>query len=136
MGVDIIEVREGYAKASIAINLNHLNLHNTVHGGVIFSLADTVFALASNSYGKVAVALQADIKYFKGVSSGVLIAEAKEDFRSERIGSYTIEIKTEDSLVALFNGIVYIKKSSWKILVNYKIRVKEEKYNVFILIVK
>jgi len=106
LGVDIIEVREGYAKASIAINLNHLNLHNTVHGGVIFSLADTVFALASNSYGK------ADIKYFKGVSSGVLIAEAKEDFRSERIGSYTIEIKTEDSLVALFNGIVYIKKSS------------------------
>jgi acyl-CoA thioesterase len=59
VGIELIEAHNGYAKASLAIKEHHLNGVGRVHGGVIFTLADLAFAAASNSQGRVAVAISA-----------------------------------------------------------------------------
>ncbi|HOJ49884.1 MAG TPA: hotdog fold thioesterase [Spirochaetota bacterium] len=111
LGIKIVEVREGYAKGHMEIKDYHFNLHNTCHGGAIFSFADSIFAAASNSYSDIrAVALEANIQFFKPVKNGILIGEAKENFITDKIGSYTINIFQDNTLIALFNGIVYRKK--------------------------
>jgi acyl-CoA thioesterase len=112
LGVEVCRWREGYAKAKLKLNHNHLNSVNTVHGGVIFSLADSAFSVASNSHGSVAVAIQVCISYFKAVSSGTLYAEAKEVSRNPKLATYLIEV-TDDtgSLLGLFQGTVYRKSA-------------------------
>jgi acyl-CoA thioesterase len=112
LGVEICEWGEGTARAKLELNKNHLNSVNTVHGGVLFSLADSAFSVASNSHGTVAVAIQVCISYFKAVSSGTLYAEAKEVSRNPKLATYLIEV-TDDTgfLVGLFQGTVYRKSA-------------------------
>ena len=112
LGVEICEWGEGYAKARLELGEEHLNSVSTVHGGVLFSLADSVFSVASNSHGTVAVAIQVCISYFKAVSSGTIYAEAKEVSRNPKLATYLIEV-TDDSgsLLGLFQGTVYRKSS-------------------------
>ena len=111
LGVELLEASEGRAKARLEIRPHHLNSHAIVHGGVLFGLADVVFAVASNSYGIAAVAIHADISYFKAATEGFLTAEAKELSRSAKLASYIINI-TDDKgiLVAAFQGMVYRKE--------------------------
>ncbi|MBN1698507.1 MAG: hotdog fold thioesterase [Spirochaetales bacterium] len=112
-GIRLIEADEGYAKASMDITKDHLNSAGTVHGGVLFTLADFVFAVACNSYGTVAVAVHASISYFKAVTEGTLSATAREVSLSRKLSSYTIEVKDSGGgLVALFQGMAYRKKDA------------------------
>jgi acyl-CoA thioesterase len=112
LGVEIVECAEGAARAKLELAENHLNSVNTVHGGVLFSLADSVFSAASNSHGTVAVAIQVCISYFKAVSSGTLYAEAKEVSRNPKLATYLIEVTDDNgSLLALFQGTVYRKST-------------------------
>lgn len=111
LGVELLEVSEGRARARMEIKDHHLNAVGTVHGGVIFALGDVIFGIASNSHGNVAVALNVSISYLKAVSSGTLFAEATELSKNAKIGSYTIRISNEnDDLIAVFQGMVYRKK--------------------------
>ena len=110
LGAEILAWSEGYAKAKLELNENHLNSVNTVHGGVLFSLADAVFSVASNSHGHVAVAIQVCISYFTAVSSGTLFAEAREVSRNPKLATYLIEVTDGNgSLLAMFQGTVYRK---------------------------
>jgi len=110
-GIKLLEVSEGRAKAMLEITENHLNSAGTVHGGVIFTLADFAFEVASNSYGTLAVAINAQISFFKAVSAGVLYAEAKEVSLHPKLASYTIDVTNETGeLIASFQGMVYRKK--------------------------
>ena len=110
-GIKLLDVSEGRAKAMLEITDNHLNSAGTVHGGVIFTLADFAFEVASNSYGTLAVAINAQISFFKAVSAGVLYAEAKELSLHPKLASYTIDVTNETGeLIASFQGMVYRKK--------------------------
>lgn len=112
LGAEILEWSEGYAKAKLELNENHLNSVNTAHGGVLFSLADSAFSVASNSHGNVAVAIQVCISYFKAVSNGTLFAEAREVSRTAKLATYAIEVTDgTGSLLALFQGTVYRKSA-------------------------
>jgi acyl-CoA thioesterase len=112
LGVEICRWSEGYAKAKLELNDNHLNSVNTVHGGVLFSLADSAFSVASNSHGTVAVAIQVCISYFKAVSRGTLYAVAREVFRNPKLATYLIEVTDDDgALLGLFQGTVYRKSA-------------------------
>ena len=111
LNVKLIEVREGYAKIEMTVREDMLNAAGVCQGGAIFSFADFAFALASNSYGKVALATNANINFanpaFKGEK---LTAEAVEMNRTRRTGLYRIEVRKENGqLVALFTGQVFIK---------------------------
>ncbi len=103
------EVREGYALVEISVNDSALNAAGVCQGGVIFSLADFAFAVASNSYGNIALATSANINFMKPALKGEkLIAEAKEVNRSKRVGVYEVIVRKEDgTAVALFVGQAY-----------------------------
>lgn len=112
-GVELLEVSEGRAKARLDIKEDHLNGVGIVHGGALFTLADLVFAAASNSYGTVAVAINVNISYMKAVKDGTLFAEATEVSRNPKLATYSIPVTTENGeLVATFQGIAYRKKDA------------------------
>lgn len=110
-GIELLEVDPGFARARMQIEPFHFNGAKTVHGGAIFTLADFAFAVASNSHGTIAMGINTSISYVKAVLGGTLYAEAEEQSRSHKLATYTVNI-TDDSgdLVALFQGMVYLKK--------------------------
>lgn len=111
VGIELLEVSEGSARARMEIKDHHLNSVNIVHGAAIFSLADLVFSVASNSHGTVAVAVNVNITFMKAASTGTLFAEATEVSRNPKLASYTIRVTDEaGELIALFQGMVYRKK--------------------------
>ena len=117
VGIELLEASEGSARASLEIKDHHLNAVGIVHGAAIFTLADLVFAVASNSHGNVALAVNASISFLKAASSGTLFAEATEVSRNSKLASYTIRVTDEsDDLIAIFQGMVYRKKDK----INYE----------------
>jgi acyl-CoA thioesterase len=109
-GIRLVSVSPGKAVVRMDIGELHRNSHGTVHGGAIFTLADTAFALASNSHGVPAAAINASITYMKAAREGALTAVAEEFARNPRLATYMVTItdQTQDR-VALFQGMVYRK---------------------------
>lgn len=109
-GVEIIEVKKGYCKAQLKISKKHLNAANVVQGGAIFTLADFAFGAASNSHGQLALAINANITFLKGVSKGILYATATELDHPKKLGAYDVIVTNEkDEIIARFNGLAYRK---------------------------
>ncbi|WP_423128838.1 PaaI family thioesterase [Gaoshiqia sp. Z1-71] len=109
-GVEIVEAGAGYCKAKLEIEDKHLNAAHVVQGGAIFTLADLAFAVASNSRGQLALAVNVNISFLKGKSSGTLYATATELADPKRIGAYDVLVTDEaGELIARFNGLVYRK---------------------------
>lgn len=111
LGMKLEKLDRGYAKVSLVLKKSFCNFLGYIHGGLIFSLADQAFAAASNSKGVVSLALQMNINYLKAPSVGdTLIAEAKEEGLSSRIGFYQIQVvNSSQELIAKAQGIVYRK---------------------------
>ena len=109
-GIELIEVSPGKARVKMEVREQHMNSHRTVHGGAIFTLADTAFALASNSHGIPAAAINAHISYLTAARSGILYAEAEEFTRNPKLASYTVQVTDENGeRIAIFQGMVYRK---------------------------
>jgi acyl-CoA thioesterase len=110
-GIEIIEAKEGYCKARLKIEEKHLNAANVVQGGAIFTLADLAFAVASNSHGQLALAVNVNITFLKSVTEGILYATATELGNPKRLGAYDVIVTDEENeIIARFNGLVYRKK--------------------------
>ena len=91
MGVQVLEVREGYSCVKMSIRKEMVNGFGIVHGGIPFSLADTAFAFACNNRNNLSVALDVTITFTKAVNVGdVLTAEAKEFHNGRSTGVYQI----------------------------------------------
>ncbi len=113
LGVEMLEYSAGKAKARMELKSYHLNSAGTAHGGAIFSLADAVFSVASNSHGSLAMAINVSISFFKSAKSGMLIAEGREVSLNPKLATYLIDVKDEaGNAIALFQGTVYRKKES------------------------
>ncbi|HOI47731.1 MAG TPA: PaaI family thioesterase [Prolixibacteraceae bacterium] len=112
-GIKLVEAAPGYAKARMKISPEHLNSVGVLHGGALFTLADFTFAVASNAHGKVALAIDAEISFFKSVSAGTLTAVAKEISLHSKLGTYLVDIFNEKGeLLANFKGTVYRKNET------------------------
>ena len=99
-GVELVEVAPGRAVATMTVTPTMLNGHGIAHGGFVFLLADTTFALACNSYGERAVAAGCDIVYLAPALAGdVLVAEATERVRQGRNGLYDVAVHRADGTV-------------------------------------
>lgn len=109
LGAKVVEVSAGYAKVALKVQEKHLNALNVCQGGVIFTLADLAFALASNSHGKVAVALDVSITYLKSVLEGEeIFAEAREVHLGNRTATYIMTVKnSREEMVAIAKGTVF-----------------------------
>ena len=109
-GIELIESGNGSARVKMNVNESHRNSHGTVHGGAIFTLADAAFALASNSHGIPAAAINAHISYMKAASTGPLFAEAEEFSLNPRLATYTVKVTDNmGDKIAIFQGMVYRK---------------------------
>lgn len=99
----------GSCRISMNVGDDHLNAAKLCHGAVIFALADVAFALASNSHGKMALALEASINYFRPVKPGSIIyAVARERHGGRRTGFFEVEIiDQEERLVASFKATAF-----------------------------
>jgi acyl-CoA thioesterase len=106
LGVQIIAVRPGYAKLSMQVCADMLNGHGMMHGGLIFTLADSAFAFACNSHNLNTVAAGCSIEFLRpGKLGEMLIAEARETLLQGRHGIYDVTVTGQDgTLVAVFRG--------------------------------
>ena len=109
LGIELIEISEGYSKIKMSIRNEMVNGFGIVHGGVTFSLADSAFAFACNNRNNLSVALDTSINFIKPVHVGdVLIAEAKEIHNGKSTGLYQISIVNQhNNTVALFKGTCF-----------------------------
>lgn len=113
VGIELLDVEAGKAWAKLDIAPHHLNGVKTVHGGVIFTLADFAFAVASNSHGKIAMGINTSTSFIRAVSGGTLFAEADEIAINHKLATYQVRVTDQDNdLVAQFQGTVYRKKDS------------------------
>jgi acyl-CoA thioesterase len=109
MGVEVLDVKEGYSKIKMTIRKEMVNGFGIVHGGLPFSLADSAFAFACNNRNNLSVALDVTITFTKAVNVGnVLTAEAKEIHNGRSTGVYLISVFNQDNeQVALFKGTCF-----------------------------
>jgi len=116
LGIEILELSQGYCRLSATVTAEMLNGFAIAHGGISYSLADSALAFAANSRGEKAVSVETAISHTRGVQAGQkLTAEAKELHNSQRFGRYSVEIKDEqDRMVALFHGTVFRTGELWK----------------------
>ncbi len=116
LNLEILEVREGYAKVKGRVNKEMLNLHGITHGGFLFSVVDEAFELASNSYGTAAVALNMNITYFLPTFEGdEIVAEANEINKTNRTATYVINVTSNSQLISSCQALVYRKKDKLKL---------------------
>ncbi len=111
VGIELLEVEPGRAKAKLEIKPIHLNGAKTVHGGTIFTLADFVFAVAVNSHGTLALGINTSTSFINPASGGTLFAAAKEISLNSKLGSYQVRVTDQDDrLIAMFQGTAYRKE--------------------------
>lgn len=114
LGIEAVDGGLGRAEVRMRVRPEHLNFNGTCHGGVVFSLADTAFGLASNSHGAIAAGVDAHITYQVAVHVGeVLTATAIEVSRGRKLAVYRVDVENEaGSLVSSFTGTVYVTTKS------------------------
>ena len=109
LGIIIDEYREGYCRLHYTIRQDMLNGHSIVHGGIIFSCADSAFAFACNSQGRVSLALDVHTTFIKGAKAGeVMMVEATEIHTGNKISFYNVTTTNEaGGIVSVFKGTAY-----------------------------
>lgn len=109
LGLQIDEHRKGYCKLHYVVTDTMLNGFDNIHGGILFSAADSAFAFACNSYGIITVALDVSISFTQPAKTGdLLTVEATEVYLGNKIGIYDIRTTNQKGeLVALFKGTAY-----------------------------
>lgn len=106
LGMELGDVGPGAAVLSLKVAAHHTNGHGICHGGFIFTLADSAFAFACNSYNQSTVAQQNAITFVAPARLGdVLTATATEIARTGRSGVYDVAVTNQDgTTIALMRG--------------------------------
>ncbi len=113
LGIERMEEGEGYCTLRMTVRKEMCNGFEIAHGGISFSFADSALAFASNSHGHQAVSLETSIAHIKPLKTGdIILAKAREIQVGNKIGHYDVRVEKENGeLVALFKGMVYIKRA-------------------------
>jgi acyl-CoA thioesterase len=106
LGMRILEIRPGHARLAMIVREEMVNGHKICHGGLIFTLADSAFAFACNTYDVVTVASSGSIEFLLPARLGdELTAIAEERSRSKRTGVYDVAVRNQrGECVAMFRG--------------------------------
>ncbi len=105
LGIELVDYGQGWARTRMTVRKDMVNGHAMCHGGLIFSLADTAFACACNSWGPVTVAAGCDIVFVAPASrDDVLVAEARARARYGRNGVYDVTVTRGETIIAEFRG--------------------------------
>ncbi len=105
LGIELVDLADGRAVMRMVVRDDMVNGYAVAHGGLIFSLADTAFACACNSWGNRTVAAAAEVVFVTSARAGdVLVAEALVRTRFGRTGIYDVTVRRGDEVVAEFRG--------------------------------
>ena len=105
LGIELVSAGDGAAVARMRVTATMLNGHAIGHGGFVFLLADTAFALACNSRGTRTVAAGFDVSFLEAAYDGdLLVATAAERSLRGRSGIYDVTVRRGDTVVAEFRG--------------------------------
>lgn len=106
LGMQIQRVAPGEAVISMTVRKEMTNGHGICHGGFIFTLADSTFAFACNTYDQRTVAQQCAVTFIESAHEGdVLTARAVERTRSGRSGIYDVTVRDgTNKIIAEFRG--------------------------------
>ena len=106
MQMELVSCAPGRAVMRMTVRESMLNGHQICHGGLIFTLADSTFAFACNSYNKVAVAAGCSIEFLKPAHLGdVLSCEGVEQALQGRHGIYDMKVSNQrGEVIAMFRG--------------------------------
>lgn len=109
LGAEVVAVAPGRCTLRMTVRADMLNGFGVSHGGIVFSLADSALAFASNGEGRVTVSVDTAISYPEPVRLGdELTAVAEEEAASSRLAYYRIPVRRRDgATVAIFRGTVY-----------------------------
>lgn len=112
LGIDVVSVGPGTALLRMTVRRDMLNGHQTCHGGMIATLADSAFAFACNSYNELTVASGFSIDLMAPAHEGdVLTAQASEVSKAGRTGVYDVEVRNQSGTrLAVFRGRSYTIK--------------------------
>ena len=114
LGIELLEVKPGYAKAAMPLEAPQKNGVGLAHGGAIFGLADVAFGGASNANGKVALGVVASINFLSAGTTGPLTAEARELHRSRKLGHYEVQVfDGNGALMAVCRATAYFRGDSF-----------------------
>ena len=106
LGMRIDDIGPGYARLSMDVGADMLNGHQMCHGGYIFTLADSAFAFACNSFNRRAVAHNCSIHFLQpGARGDRLTADARRRAQAGRNGIYDVRVTNQhDDTIAEFRG--------------------------------
>lgn len=110
LGIELVSVTEGEIVIEMTLGAEHLNFLELGHGGVVFSLADCAFSLASNAAGDRALAIDTHLVLTAACRLGDrLRASVTEASRGRTLGTYRVDVTRQDGrTAALFTGTVHI----------------------------
>jgi len=111
VGMRVVELSPGYAKALMEVTGDHVNLFQMAHGGAIFSVADHACEAAGNSFGKPAVAIQNNIHFLSaGTPGDRLEATARVVHRARRVGLVEAIVRNQrEEILAQCHQVIYFK---------------------------
>jgi acyl-CoA thioesterase len=114
LGVELVSVTDDEIVVAMVVGEPHVNFLGVGHGGVVFSLADCAFSLASNNAGDRAVAIDTHLVLTASTKPGDrLEASVTETSRGRTLGTYRVDVTRDDGrTVALFTGTVHITPSA------------------------
>ena len=110
LGIEPITIEEGHCIIRMTVKKDMLNGFGILHGGIAYTFADSAFAFASNSYGRVAVSIQGSMNFMKSAKEGdVLIAEATALNVTHKTADFDVVVSNKDTSekLYLFRGTVY-----------------------------
>ncbi|AZV41619.1 PaaI family thioesterase [Peribacillus asahii] len=110
LGIELTKFEAGFAEAMLEVQSHMVNAYGTVHGAVIYALADHAFSVACNAYGKTSLGLSTTIQFIESAKPGnQIVARATEVKRNYRTGFYRIDILHEQNLIATMEAVSYRK---------------------------
>ena len=114
LGIAVVSVSQGNCTLSMTIRKEMLNGFGIAHGAITYAIADSALAFASNSHGKQSVSIDTAVNHIETLKEGdTITAVAKENALKNKFGFYTVEIKKEETIVALFKGTVFRSDKEW-----------------------
>jgi acyl-CoA thioesterase len=114
LGFQLVEWGPGRAIVELRPTAEVANITGSVHGGVLYTLSDSAFEVACNSYGRVCVALDVSVHHASAAPVGQpVVAEAVEVSRSSRVASYRITASGENGEVRAWYQATAYRTSGW-----------------------
>ena len=109
VGVRIEEIREGYARSALDVRADLSNPIGSLHGGVLFTIADITGGSAAVSHGEQVTTVDADIRYLRpGIGVQRIVCEAEEIKKGKTLFVYRIDVRDQDGTLLTAGTFTYM----------------------------